>query len=186
MSVINIKLTDTPDPAPSGRRGIYINLAGQGRMVDSAGNTYPIAGEDGAEIELRVDGTNLQWRYVGDVSWITLIDLSTIGGSSSYPAATFRESNTVLFDGDYITGVNAAPRTGNILFDFTGAQKGAVTIMYHQDAGAFTFPTEAELNFDSGTDISTTKVNKFMMVLVDDTPSAEKVDVMVNWEGGTP
>lgn len=79
--------------------------------------------------------------------------------------ASHRENNTVLFDDDYVTGINAAARTGNILFDFTGAKLGATTVMRHQGAGAFTFPAEADLMFDSA-DISTTVPNYFLFTCV--------------------
>lgn len=36
-------------------------------------------GTDGREVELQVSGTNLQWRYVGDVSWTTIFDFTTLG-----------------------------------------------------------------------------------------------------------
>ena len=97
--------------------------------------------------------------------------------------ASHRENNTVLFDDDYVTGINAAARTGNILFDFTGAKLGATTQMRHADASAFTFPTEAVLMFDSA-DISTTADNYFLFVLVDKTSSAEIVHVFHAMEGG--
>lgn len=35
------------------------------------------AGEDGREIELRINNDNLEWRYVGDVSW-TVLPLESI------------------------------------------------------------------------------------------------------------
>lgn len=175
------------------------SVAGEFQLVQITGNKaalYHRSNHFWGRIQYRVLFCNSSVRnqdFVVEGAYVSSLPGGTVyasvvasGGSSYYPSATFRESNTVLFDGDYITGVNAAPRNGNILFDFTGAKLGAVTIMYHQDASAFTFPTEAELNFDTATEISTTKINKFMMVLVDDTPSAQKVDVMVNWEGGTP
>lgn len=109
----------------------------------------------------------------------TIADLSGI----SYPEASYRENNTVLFDNDYITGINAAARSGNILFDFTSAKLGATTQMRHYDASAFTFPTGAVLMFDSA-DISTTADNYFLFVLVDKTSSAEIVHVFHAMEGG--
>lgn len=99
-----------------------------------------------------------------------------------YPEAAHRENNTVLFDGDYVTGINAAARTGNILFDFTGAKLGATTVMKHQDASAFTFPTEADLMFDSA-DISTTVANYFLFTCVK-TDATQIVLVFHSLEGG--
>ena len=66
-----------------------------------------------------------------------------IAQAGQYPEAIERASNTVIFDNDYVIG-NAAARTGNILFDFTGAKIGAVTMMKHNDAAAFTIPVEAD------------------------------------------
>lgn len=99
-----------------------------------------------------------------------------------YTAATHRENNTVLFDGDYVTGINGSARSGNILFSFTGAQLGACTVMKHQDASAFTFPAEADLMFATA-DISTTVANYFMFVCVK-TDSPQIVHVFHAIEGG--
>jgi integrin beta 8 len=38
-------------------------------------------GDDGREIELRNDGTNVQWRYVGDPTWINIILLEDLRGA---------------------------------------------------------------------------------------------------------
>lgn len=99
-----------------------------------------------------------------------------------YQEAEERASNTVLFDKNYIIG-NAGARTGNILFDFTGAKRGAWTEMRHNDASAFTFPTEAMLMFDTA-DISTTVDNYFLFVITDKTGSSEVVKVFHALEGG--
>jgi hypothetical protein len=101
--------------------------------------------------------------------------------ADKYPEAVERENNTVLFDKNYIIG-NAAARTGNILFDFTGAKLGAWTEMRHADASAFTFPAEAKLMFDSA-DISTTDDNFFLFVLTKKS-STEIVKVFHAIEGG--
>jgi hypothetical protein len=101
--------------------------------------------------------------------------------ADKYPEAVERENNTVLFDKNYIIG-NAGARTGNILFDFTGAKLGAWTEMKHLDAGMFTFPAEAVLMFDSD-DISTTDDNYFLFVLTKKS-STEIVKVFHAIEGG--
>ena len=59
-----------------------------------------------------------------------------------YPEAVERENNTVLFDKDYVIG-NATARTGNILFDFTGAKLMGTTMMLHNSGTAPTFPAQA-------------------------------------------
>jgi hypothetical protein len=98
-----------------------------------------------------------------------------------FQEASERENNTVLFDQNYIIG-NAAARTGNILFDFTGAKLGAWTEMKHEDASAFTFPAEAVLMFASA-DISTTVANYFLFVLTKKS-ATEIVKVFHAIEGG--
>lgn len=65
-------------PKASGVWGSGTSLVGpQGPQGDAGAD-----GDDGAAgtpVELQVSGTNLQWRYEGDVSWTTLIDLATLG-----------------------------------------------------------------------------------------------------------
>ena len=101
---------------------------------------------------------------------------------NGFPEWSERENNTVLFDKKYIIG-NAGARSGNILFDFTGAKLGAETEMRHADASAFTFPAEAMLMFDTA-DISTTEDTYFLSVLTDKTASSEVVTVFHALEGG--
>ncbi|WP_373399685.1 hypothetical protein V8V91_08510 [Algoriphagus halophilus] len=114
-------------------------------------------------------------------------DHASAGYNSGYQEATHREDNEVLFTGDYITGINAAARTGNITFNFTGAKLGAVTIMKHSDASAFTIPTEAVYQFDT-TDpvhgIRTDIPNYLHFVLVDKTASSEIVHVHCSHDDG--
>lgn len=44
-----------------------------------------VDGVDGREVEFNNTGTFLQWRYVGDVTWINLIDLVALTGSTGSP-----------------------------------------------------------------------------------------------------
>jgi hypothetical protein len=166
MSQINIKKTDTPETPNTDRVGIFINVAGEAKVIDDTGTQTLLAGI----AEAPIDGLTYNRK---DGAWVLV---------KAIPA-TFRENNTVLFDGDYISGINAAARTGNILFDFTGVSLGATTEMRHNDAGAFTFPAEAVLMFASA-DISTTVDNYFMFELVDNTVAAEIVHVFHAIEGG--
>lgn len=99
-----------------------------------------------------------------------------------FQEATILESNTIPFDKNYIIG-NAGARSGNILFDFTGAKLGAWTEMRHNDATAFTFPTECMFMFDIA-DISTTADNYYLFQITDSTPSSEVVKVFHALEGG--
>jgi hypothetical protein len=109
---------------------------------------------------------------------LTLTQFNNLG---TYKEAVERANNTVIFDQNYIIG-NSGARSGNILFDFTGAKLGAWTEMKHNDGSAFTFPTEAMLMFDSG-DISTTVDNFFLFVMTK-TSSTQIVKVFHALEGG--
>jgi hypothetical protein len=129
------------------------------------------------------------WQYYDGKFYYEYLG-TTLGTSADYrrlfvpeyAAATHRESNTVLFDNDYVTGINVSARSGNILFDFTGAQLVACTVMRHQDASAFTFPAEADLMFATA-DISTTVANYFMFSIVK-IDSPQIVHVFHAIEGG--
>lgn len=48
----------------------------------SIGAAKGLAGDDGREIEIQNNGTHIQWRYAGDVSWTNLVALSTITGAT--------------------------------------------------------------------------------------------------------
>lgn len=50
-------------------------------------------GEDGREVELRVESEVLQWRYVGEPAWTDLFDLSIFDGADGAPGA---DGNTIL------------------------------------------------------------------------------------------
>ena len=102
------------------------------------------------------------------------------GGSAREPAN--RESTVVLFDQDYISGIDGAAITGNITFDFTDAKRGTTTYMKHIDASAFTFGSEAVLMFNP-VNISTTVPNFFCFILLDKTIGSEIVHVSLEQEG---
>ncbi len=88
------------------------------------------------------------------------------------------ESNTVLFDQDYIIG-NAGARTGNVLFDFTGAKLGSCTVMTHVDANPFTLPDESVV---MGGDVKDDVPNYIYFLLVNKTVGSEKVHVTISQE----
>ena len=165
-------ITDYFSVGGGGGGGIASVVGGTGIDVDITDPVNPVANLDAATIaSLGNADTAFGWG-----------DHASAGYNVGYQEATTRESNTVLFDKDYIIG-NAAARTGNILFDFTGAKLGAWIEMKHQDASAFTFPTEAVLMFNVA-DISTTVDNYFLFVMTDKTASAEVVKVFHALEGG--
>lgn len=45
-------------------------------------------GTSGREVELRSDGTNIQWRYVGDTAWQNLVALADLQGTQGIPGGT--------------------------------------------------------------------------------------------------
>ena len=48
-------------------------------------------GTDGREVQLRVSGGNLQWRYAGSGSWTTLVAVAGVQGPAGTPGADGRE-----------------------------------------------------------------------------------------------
>lgn len=178
--------TFTAVGSPNGRPDLYVN----GQFADWSlwtwdtltktatftGDTIPNA----SEITLKYY-INLTGNAVGSVTGPWVDNTNPVNPIIGYQEAEERASNTVLFDKNYVIG-NAAARTGNILFDFTGAKLGAWTEMKHQSASAFTFPSTALLMFDSA-DISTTVANYFLFVLTKKS-STEVVKVFHALEGG--
>ena len=51
-------------------------------------------GADGREVEIQNNGTHIQWRYVGDVSWTNLAALTTITGPQGPTGATGATGST--------------------------------------------------------------------------------------------
>jgi len=49
--------------------------------VNGVNGVDGLPGVDGKEVELRNSGTNIEWRYVGDVEWTTLTSLAAITGA---------------------------------------------------------------------------------------------------------
>lgn len=61
-----------------GATGIVANIAD---AIDVAGT----AGQDGKEVELSATATEIRWRYVGDVSWNSLVAISSLKGEDGKP-----------------------------------------------------------------------------------------------------
>jgi hypothetical protein len=162
-------LTNTDIKELGGKPPVDGSYANQAAMIAAQATQTPKY--------LYYDGTSY-WEYLGTTNG-NITDYRTL---SSYQEASHRESNTILFDNDYVTGINSSARTGNILFDFTGAKLAACTVMKHQDSGTFTFPAEAMLMFDT-VDISTTVANYFMFSIVK-TTATQIVHVFHAIEGG--
>jgi hypothetical protein len=91
-----------------------------------------------------------------------------------------RTSNTCLFNKNYIIG-NSGARTGNILFDFTGVVLGSTTWMYHDNSGAYTFPTEGAIYDFKIADLSTITGNiLFAFTITKTTLGAEVVQIRLS------
>lgn len=77
--------------------------------VQVPGLTGP-QGEPGAEIELRKTSTHIQWRYVGDLTWIDLVPLSDITGPATIEVGTTTTGApgtdaSVVNDGDNVQAI---------------------------------------------------------------------------------
>lgn len=69
--------------------GKYLSVGSDGNVVPadapSGGGGIGTPGKDGREIQIQNNGTAIQWRYVGDVSWTDLVQLSDITGAKGDP-----------------------------------------------------------------------------------------------------
>jgi len=91
-----------------------------------------------------------------------------------------RQSNTAIFDGNYIIG-NTTVISGNILFDFTGAKLGSTTWMYHDNSGAYTFPTEGVVYDFKIADLSgITGTILFALTITDTTLGSEVIQIRLS------
>jgi hypothetical protein len=102
-----------------------------------------------------------------------ITELENAGG---YQEARISESNTILFDWDYIIG-NAAARSGNILANFSGAKLGATFRMRHNSSSVFTMPSSFVVlsgEYELSTD------NYIWGVLTSKVPSSEKVEITIS------
>jgi hypothetical protein len=68
--------TNTPYDGTILIGGLGIGAQGEQGIQGEPG----LDGEDGREIELQNDTTYIQWRYVGDISWINLVALADLQG----------------------------------------------------------------------------------------------------------
>jgi hypothetical protein len=133
---------------------------------DGAPGTPGADGEDGREVELRVDSGYVQWRYVGDVAWTNLIELTAIkgdAGTSTYTYVAYASDNAgtgfSLTPTDllkYRAEIHVqAPLTPPTSSDFSSA----VWVKYIGDdgesggGGGGDVPPELHLDFDEAGDV---------------------------------
>ena len=55
-------------------------------MADYLTANPPPPGDDGREVELQTSATHVQWRYIGDATWLDLVPLSVISGNDGLSA----------------------------------------------------------------------------------------------------
>jgi hypothetical protein len=122
-------------------------------------------------------------RFVTDANLVVIGNTSgTNTGDQDLSEFTTEErtSNTCLFNKNYIIG-NLGARTGNILFDFTGVVLGSTTWMYHDNSGAYTFPTEGAIYDFKIADLSTITGNiLFAFTITKTTLGAEVVQIRLS------
>ncbi|MDA3943719.1 MAG: hypothetical protein PF694_09300 [Bacteroidetes bacterium] len=101
--------------------GLRINGASKEVVLLAGGDAVPgPAGNDGREIELQTSATHIQWRYVGDESWLNLVALADITGPTGIELVDPPAGNNavgvfgqIAFDDDYMylcTGINTWKR----------------------------------------------------------------------------
>ena len=63
----------------------YVDLKGDAGKdgINGKNGTDGADGIDGREVEFIIDNGYLKWRYVGEVNWIELLDLSTLNNSNN-------------------------------------------------------------------------------------------------------
>lgn len=123
-------------------------------------------GLDGRDPEFQNNGTHIQWRLVGDMDWIDLIDLSSIGGGGSGPTDYTPSTGNVKFDEARSYGYNGTPVTGNINIDITGAKEINMAKVLHQSGtvpSVSVIGSGVTLHLSGGT-YNTAKVNELLFI----------------------
>ena len=107
-------------------------------------NPADFAGVDGKEVELYVSPTHIQWRYVGDASYIDLVPLSDLTGTtgvgitsvvrtSGTGAAGTTDTYTITFDDastttfDVLNGADGADGADAVWTEITQAAYDALS-----------------------------------------------------------
>ena len=102
--------------------GKFLSVGSDGNVVPAdapsgGGGGSGTPGKDGREIQIQNNGTAIQWRYVGDVSWTDLVQLSDITGAKGDPGEdgitpTIRENGN-WYLGEEDTGKPSRGEKGN-------------------------------------------------------------------------
>ncbi len=90
--------------------------------ITGTDGTDGVDGDDGREVEFQNNGTHIQWRYVGDVSWTNLVALSAITGATGAtgatgPAGADGNTNRVLLASSRTTTASPSDTNTNIIHE---------------------------------------------------------------------
>jgi hypothetical protein len=106
---------------PSGADGIDGEAGPQGEIGPRGPVGFTGAqGPAGIPIELRVDGTNLEWKYTNQSVWTTLLDLGTLGDAAVSPQASFVFMGTIPSEAD-LSNPPETPVIGDVYFETNNA-----------------------------------------------------------------
>lgn len=84
-----------------------------------------LKGEDGKQIELQNNGSEIQWRYVGDEEWINLVALSSLKGNQGDSGFAIFTGNVIenpngLYEVSNYVYPNGTPKVGDLVIDNKG------------------------------------------------------------------
>ena len=115
--------TDMTVPASlnGDKTGWLIGYNGDSQEWTELSDAIGIEGPSGKEVELRNSGTWIQWRYVGDPSWLNLVELATLKGDKGDPGDPGSDGATPIFqvDGGFIQYSIDDGTTWNNLLDIS-------------------------------------------------------------------
>ncbi|WP_057935844.1 hypothetical protein [Algoriphagus resistens] len=133
-------------------------------------------GEDGREAEFQVSGTDLQWRLVGDPTWITIFDLSTLGGGGSMTPEQIRDALATLTGDDRLdaSAVKGLPE---------GGSGGGLTKVPFTTALKFDKSYKSET---SQTGVIAFTLDSTDLVLADHYSNRYEIEIEANGTGGVP
>lgn len=75
----------------------HLILTMSNQQTIDAGLVVSPAGTDGKQVEFQLSETHLQWRYIGDTTWINLIALDSLKGATGSAGASGSDGREVEF-----------------------------------------------------------------------------------------
>ena len=102
------------------------DLKGEDGYTPQKGTDYD-DGTDGKEVEFQKSTTHIQWRYVGDTTWIDLVALEDIKGPEGDPADTSSKlDKSIQFGADISGSITLSEADNSTLREITAS--GPVTV----------------------------------------------------------